>query len=76
MQIPWHQLSTEALTGLIEEYVTREGTEYGRTDISLQHKVDQVRTQLRAGEAVILYDPDVQTCHIVTARDVAPDESS
>lgn len=72
MQIPWHQLSSDALTGLIEEYVTREGTEYGRTDVSLQRKVEQIRKQLEVGEAIIRFDPDAQTCNIVTAGDTEP----
>ena len=32
MEIPYTELSDEALRGIIEEYITREGTEYGRAD--------------------------------------------
>jgi uncharacterized protein YheU (UPF0270 family) len=70
MQIPWNQLSSDALTGLIEEYATREGTEYGSTEIPLSSKVKQIRKQLEAGEAIILYDPDTQTGNIVTAGSI------
>lgn len=69
MEIPWNQLSSNALSGLIEEYATREGTEYGRTEISLPSKVEQIRKQLETGEAIILFDPDTQTCNIVMGRD-------
>ena len=69
MQIPWNQLSPEALVALIEEFATREGTEYGRTEISLPSKVAQISKQLKAGEAIIDYDPDTQTCNIVPTRD-------
>jgi len=62
MEIPWQQLSSDALEGLIEEYVTREGTDYGHAEYSLADKVAQVRRQLERGEAVIRYDSYLQSC--------------
>lgn len=64
MQIPHTALSPEALQNLIEEFVTREGTEYGARDYSLADKVRQVLRQIETGRAVILYDPETSTCHI------------
>ena len=58
MKIPWQQLSDTALTGLIEEFVSREGTEYGEAEVSLQQKVNQVLEQLRRGEIEITFDPE------------------
>jgi len=74
MQIAWNQLSQDALRALIEEFVTREGTEYGATDIPLHHKVAQIRAQLSAGAAVIVYDSRTGTCNIVPPREAdSPD---
>lgn len=64
MRIPFRELSAEALRGVIEEYVSREGTEYGWRDFSMEEKVAQVVGQLERGEAEILFDPDSQTCHL------------
>jgi hypothetical protein len=64
MQIPHAALSPDALQGLLEEFVSREGTEYGTHDVSLAAKVAQVRRQLETGRAVILYDPETSTCHV------------
>lgn len=64
MQIPHSALSPEALQNLLEEFVTREGTEYGLQDYSLADKVRQVLRQIETGRAVILYDPETSTCHI------------
>lgn len=64
MIIPYATLSPEALRGVVEEFVSREGTEYGARDYSLEEKVDQVIAQLRQGEALIDYDPDTRTCHL------------
>lgn len=64
MQIPHTALSPEALQNLVEEFVTREGTEYGPREYSLADKVRQVLRQIESGRAVILYDPQTSTCHI------------
>ncbi len=55
LQIPWQELSTQALRGVIEAYVLREGTEYGARDYSLEEKVTMVHAQLERGEAQLLY---------------------
>ena len=64
MIIPPHMLSPEALHRVIEAFVTREGTDYGIQDVSLASKVLQVRQQLDAGTAVIVYDEGTESCTI------------
>jgi uncharacterized protein YheU (UPF0270 family) len=64
MIIPHQMLSPEALQGVIEAFVTREGTDYGTQDVSLATKVLQVRQQLDAGTAVLVYDEDTESCTI------------
>ena len=64
MEIPWQKLSEEALTAIIEEFVTREGTEYGERDYSLAEKAAQVRAQLRSRKLGLDYDPGTGACHL------------
>ncbi len=64
MQIPHEALAEETLRNLLEEFVTREGTDYGSFQYSLADKVAKVMQQLTDGRAVILYDPEHMTCHI------------
>jgi uncharacterized protein len=71
LQIPYQQLSPEALTGLIEEFITREGTEYGPTEVSRESKIAQVLRQLERGSAVILFDSDNSSCNIVDKASLA-----
>lgn len=68
LEIDPRALSPEALLGLIEEFVTREGTEYGLREKSLDDKVKDVRRQLESGEARILYDSVEERANIVPAR--------
>lgn len=65
MEIPWQRLNQETLRRVIEEFVTREGTEYGQGDVSLDQKVEQVMLQLRRKQAVLCFDPDSESCHIL-----------
>ena len=65
MIIPHGLLKPETLRGVIEAFVTQEGTEYGEQDVPLQTKVEQVQRQLDAGSAVIVYDERDQSCAIV-----------
>ena len=62
MDIPVDRLSPEVLCALAEEFVTREGTDYGAVEASLDVKVAQVLDQIRQGLALIRFDPKTQTC--------------
>ena len=50
VQIPVEALSGQALDGLLEEFVTRDGTDYGAEERTLDDKKSAVRRQLRRGE--------------------------
>lgn len=68
LEIPVGQLSAEALRGVIESFVLREGTDYGAREYSLEEKVQHVERQLTRGEARIVFDPVSGTCDIRTCR--------
>lgn len=63
--IPHDQLSPEALKGVIEDFVTRDGTDYGGSEVSLETKAMQVMNQFDAGKAVIVFDQKSQTCNVL-----------
>jgi uncharacterized protein len=68
--VPYDRISAEALQALLEESVSREGTDSGDTRQSLAQKVDQLRRQLVRGEAVIVCDLAAETTNIVLRRDL------
>ena len=55
MIIPWEKLSGQALEGIIEEYVLREGTDYGQRDFSLDQKKSDIKKQLERAEVQITF---------------------
>ena len=68
MRIPFDALSDDALNGLIEEFVTRDGTDYGEQEVSLEVRVVQVRQMLKRGEAVLLFSESTGLCNIVLSN--------
>ena len=61
MKVPYQRLSPRALRGVIEEFVTREGTPYGLREHTLEEKVQHVMAQLEREEVAIFYDDETQT---------------
>ncbi len=69
MLIPHDQLTPDALRRLIEDFVTRNGTDYGDIEVALKTKIEQVMRQLKNGEVVIAYNQDEAYCNIITKED-------
>jgi uncharacterized protein YheU (UPF0270 family) len=61
MDIPWQSLSDDALNSIIQEFVLREGTEYGASEVSLEQKVEQVLAQIKSGKVAISYNKETST---------------
>lgn len=68
VEVPWRRLDAETLARLLEEFVTRDGTDYGAVERSLEQKIADVRRQLERGEAAIVFDPASETSTIVPRR--------
>jgi uncharacterized protein YheU (UPF0270 family) len=63
-------LSAEALRGLIEEFVSRDGTDYGNLEKTLDEKVSAVMRQLEDGEVCLVFDREEERANLVPARDL------
>ena len=63
--VPLEKLSDEALYGLINEFILREGTDYGKNEYSLEQKHEQVQRQLLAKHILVVFDTLEETCSIV-----------
>jgi uncharacterized protein len=65
VNIPLDELSSDALLGVIDDFINREGTDYGHRETDLEQKRAAVLRALRSGRAVITYDPSSHTTSIV-----------
>ena len=59
-----HALSRDALLGVVEEFIGREGTDYGARECSMEDKVADVMRQLDSGDVVITFDSETESVSI------------
>jgi uncharacterized protein YheU (UPF0270 family) len=68
VEVPINALQPDTVQKIIEEFILREGTDYGAGEWSLAEKVSQVRRQLEQGRARILYDEETESCTLEVSR--------
>ncbi len=68
VEVPYTALSADALRGLVEEFVTRDGTDYGVRERTVEEKCRDVMRQLERGEVKIVFDPASRSANLVTSR--------
>ena len=65
LEIPWQKLSGEAFEGMLEELVTRDGTDYGEIELSTEEKLAQLRLALEEGRAAIAFCPENESWSVI-----------
>ena len=68
IEISPQRLSAEALIGLVAEFVSRDGTDYGVRERTLEEKIADVMKQIENGEVRIFFDPVSATTNILPRR--------
>ena len=68
MKIPYAELSQEALLGVIDAFILREGTDYGHEEITIDQKRSRVLSMLRSGEAEIVFYQESDHIDIVLVK--------
>lgn len=65
VEIPYRDISVEALDNLIEDFISRDGTDYGEFEVSLADKKAQIMSQLQQGKVAIIYDEASESCTLL-----------
>ncbi|MGD8863727.1 MAG: YheU family protein [Myxococcales bacterium] len=73
VRVPLERIPPQTLRAIAEDFCTRDGTDYGEQELSLEQKVTMLMGQLRRGEAHILFEATSSTLRIV-ATDALPPE--
>lgn len=69
MIIPPESLSEEALQGVLEEFISRDGTDYGELELSLEAKVARLKPQVVRGEVLIVFDETLECVTLMTREE-------
>jgi uncharacterized protein len=68
IEVPYERLDPDTLRKMIQEFVTRDGADWGDPGCTLEEKVEQVLRQLRSRKVKIVFDLTAQTANIVVCR--------
>ena len=68
MKIPYTELSQEALWGVMDAFIMREGTDYGHEEITIDQKRSRVLSMLQSGEAEIVFYQESDHIDIVLVK--------
>lgn len=65
LDIPVERIDPGTLQALLEEFASRDGTDYGARELSLEEKVAQLRRSLESGGMKLVYDSDSEHWDLV-----------
>ena len=65
VEVPFEQLNSETLRNMIQEFVSRDGADWGDSGCTLDDKYEQVLKQLRNKKVKVVFDLKSQTVNIV-----------
>ena len=68
VEVPYQQLDPETLRRMIQDFVSRDGADWGDLGCALEDKVDQVLRQLQRKQVKVVFDLRSQTANIVACR--------
>lgn len=71
VKVPHDALQPETLEALVEEFITREGTDYGEREHSLTEKKGSVMRQLIAGHVAIVFDVESESTTLMRSQELA-----
>lgn len=68
--IPYDSLAPDTLETILDDIVSRDGTDYGDYELSVAQKRQQAMQSLKKGEAVLLFDTESETIKMVRKEDM------
>ncbi|WP_053979786.1 YheU family protein [Marinagarivorans algicola] len=68
MIIPPEKIQADTLNNILEEFINREGTDYGEIEYNLAAKVEKLKPQVLNGDILIVFDDQLQSITLMTKR--------
>ena len=64
MEIPYKSLRKELLVEILKEIVTRDGTDYGENEKSIDAKISTALRSLEQGRSCLFWNPESETASL------------
>ena len=71
IEIPPNKLADEILVSIIEEFINREGTDYGKQEVKLDVQIKRARSKIMRGDVLIMIDPKTESCNLITKEELS-----
>ena len=71
IEIPPNKLADEILVSIIEEFINREGTDYGKQEVQLNVQIKKARSKIMRGDVLIMFDPKTESCNLITKEELS-----
>ena len=66
VEVPYKDINPETLRNMIEEFVSRDGADWGEAGGSMEDKIKQVLRQFESGKIKVVFDLTSQSANIVS----------
>ena len=66
VDVPYEQIDPDTLWNMIQEFVTRDGADWGDPGGALEDKIAQVLKQLKNKQVKVVFDLKSETANIVS----------
>mgnify|MGYP000020504140 CR=1 FL=1 len=70
IEVPLATLTEETLQAIMQDWVSRDGTDYGDVELTEEEKVAQLRAALKSGAAKIVYETTTESVRILPAEQI------
>lgn len=71
VEIPVDQIPEDTLLAMVKEFVEREATDYGQSDIAQETKVISVMKQIRGGKVHVVFSVEDESINLLTSAQFA-----
>jgi uncharacterized protein len=69
IEIPVARLDPAVLMALLEEFATRDGTDYGEVETDLDKRIAKLQSGLNRSDLALLYDSDSEQWDLLSRED-------
>ena len=68
--LPWQQVPEDTLQRMLEDIVSRDGTDYGHEELSVEAKLARALSAIKAGRAVLVWDEETESANLMNKTDL------
>ena len=65
VEVPAQRLEADVFQAVLEDFIGREGTDYGAIELSMEQKLARLKSLIVQGEVCIVFDTQSESCTLM-----------